>query len=249
MFRIIFIIFLFVFSLPSFARYQEVDARAKDIPVQYEKNLPTLVNYLIRPYLKDEELKARAIYAWITYHIEYDTFSYDVQMDKKRVLRKNKLAKTGDAFKTRVGVCADIADLFYRMAKLAKLRSEEIVGYAGYDLTMDNFKDSKHAWNAVYINNKVFFVDATWGMQGDYRAFENVRTIAEHRKEIRKKRREKNKDVSTNRSIDNHWFLVEPKEMIKTHFPEREKHQYLKPAVDMKKVFRENGRRLEKRKK
>lgn len=246
MVRIICFLLFLIFSFPVFARYTEVDNYAKDVPERYEKNLSSLVDYLIRPYSRNEELKLRAIFAWIAYHIEYDMFSYEVRSDKKKVLRKNKLVKTGDAFKSRVGVCADISDLFQRMAKLAKIKSEEVVGYAGYDLTMDNYKENKHAWNAVYINNKWFFVDATWAMSGDYRAFEGIRTIAEHRKEVRKKRQDKNKEVSDNRHINNKWFMVTPEEMIKTHFPDREKQQYLRPTIDYKKVFRENARRLEK---
>ena len=48
--------------------------------------------------------------------------------------------------------------------------------------------------------------------------------------------------------VENKWFLVKPEDMIKTHFPRREKHQYLKHPVDMKKIFRENARKKERNK-
>lgn len=249
MIKIVVAIFLFFLSVSGYSMdYSLVDNRAKEVPQEYENSLSRLVRYLIEPYKNNDILKARAIYAWIVYHIEYDAFKYDVISDNKKVRNKNKAMQTGDAFKTRVGVCGDIADLFSRMAKLAGLKEELIRGYAGYNLTMDNFKDAGHAWNAVYIDRKWLFVDATWGMGGDYMAFEDVKSVAEHRKAVRQKKRQKNREVDASRFVENKWFLVTPDEMIKTHFPRREKHQYLKKSIDMKKIFRENGRRKERSK-
>ncbi len=249
MIKIVVAVFLFFLSVSGYSiDYSLVDNRAKEVPQEYENSLSRLVKYLIEPYKNDDVLKARAIYAWIVYHIEYDAFKYDVILDNKKVRNKNKAMQTGDAFKTRVGVCGDIADLFSRMAKLANIKEEQISGYAGYSLTMDNFKDASHAWNAVYIDRKWLFVDATWGMGGDYMTFENVRTVAEHRKEVRKKKRQKNRKINEARFVDNKWFLVTPDEMIKTHFPRREKQQHLKRPIDMKKIFRENGRKKERSK-
>ncbi len=245
------IILLLIFCLvPLFveAKYSEVDMRAKNVPEQYEKRLDDLVKYLIAPYKNDDELKARALFAWIGYHVEYDMFKYDVISEKKRGARYTKRKmRTGDAFKTRVGVCGDFADLYERMAKIAKLPVEYIEGYAGSNLTMDDLEDSGHAWNAIQINRKWYFVDVTWGLGGDYTAFSNVDSLAEHRKEIRKRRRG-DVEVSENRTLNDEWFLVPPERMIKTHFPKREKYQYLRRTVDMKKVLRENKRKKEQRK-
>ncbi|MBQ8250758.1 MAG: hypothetical protein IJY92_02450 [Alphaproteobacteria bacterium] len=248
MLKILVSLLFFLFSIPVYSMdYTEVDARAKNVPSQYENNLDSLVRYLILPYKQNDVLKVRALYSWIVYHVEYDMFKYDVISEKKSFHNRNKALRTGDAFKTRVGVCADIADLFSRMAKLANIKEEQISGYAGSNLTMDNFKDFAHAWNAVYINKKWLFVDATWGMGGDYKTFENVRSVAEHKKEIRRKKYQKNRVVDPNRFVDDKWFLVEPEEFIKTHFPKREKQQYLKRPVNMKKVFRENSRKSERK--
>ena len=249
MFKIItFLLFVLLTPFASFANYAEVDLRAKNVPERYEKRLEDLVKYLIEPYKKNDELKARAIFAWIGYHIEYDMFKYDVISEKKKGARYTKRKmRTGDAFKTRVGVCGDIADLYERMAKSAGLEVEYISGYAGNNLTMDDLDDSGHAWNAVKINKKWYFVDATWGMSGDYTAFDNVDSLAKHRKEIRTRRRG-DVDVSKNRTLNANWFLVPPERMVKTHFPRREKNQHLSRPVDMKKVLRENKRRMEKEK-
>lgn len=249
MFRFVIFLFLSLFMpLSSFAYYSEVDLRAKNVPERYEKRLDDLVKYLIEPYKKDDKLKARVIFAWIGYHVEYDMFKYDVISEKKKGARYTKRKmNTGDAFKTRVGVCGDIADLYERMAKLAGLEVEYIVGYAGNNLTMDDLEDSGHAWNAVKIGRNWYFVDTTWGMSGDYKAFNKIDSLSEHRKEIRKRRRG-DVDVSENRTLDNKWFLVPPEQMIETHFPKREKHQHLTRSIDMKKVLRENKRIMEKEK-
>lgn len=245
MFKILLTVFVVLFAIPVFSGvYSEADERAKNVPQTYERNLSTLVNYLIRPYRTNDVLKARVLYAWIVYHVEYDMYKYDVIMNKNS---EHGFARTGDAFKSRVGVCGDIADLFLRMAKAAGIKVDIISGYAGNDLTMDNFKEAGHAWNAVYINGKWFFVDATWGMGGNYRTFENVRSHVEHRRKVRQKKRQKNRMVDESRTVDDKWFLVTPEEMIKTHFPRREKQQHLKRPVDMKKVFRENARNLKRK--
>ncbi len=245
---VLFLLFLCFSPVSSFANYNEVDLRAKNVPERYEKRLNDLVKYLIEPYKRNDELKARVIFAWIGYHVEYDMFKYDVITEKKKGARYTKRKmRTGDAFKTRVGVCGDIADLYARMGKLAGLEVEYITGYAGSDLTMDDLEDSGHAWNAVKINRTWYFVDATWGMSGDYTAFDDVDSLAEHRKEIRKRKRG-DADVSQNRSLNNEWFLVPPERMVKTHFPKREKDQHLTRSVDMKKVFRENKRKKEREK-
>ena len=248
MLKIIISCLLLFFVQPVFATdYSEVDARAKNTPVEKEQRLETLVRYLIEPYRSNDELKARAIFAWIAYHVEYDNFKYDVITENKKGLRyKNRRLDTGDAFKTRIGVCGDIANLFQRMAKIARLESEEIRGYAGYNLTMNNFKEAGHAWNAVKIKGKWFFVDATWGMGGDYLTNENVDSFVQHRRDIRERKQQKSFKVNENRYLQNEWFLVEPKKMIETHFPRQAKHQHLKQSIDMKKVFRKNARKMEK---
>ena len=237
MLKIIISLLFLLFISPVFATdFSAADERAKNVPSKYENNLDSLVRYLISPYKQDEVLKARVLYAWIVYHIEYDMFKYDVINETKRVRNRSKTLRTGDAFKTRVGVCSDIADLFSRMAKIAGIKEEQISGYAGSDLTTDNYKEKGHAWNAVYINKKWLFVDATWGLEGDYKTFKNIRSAGEHKREIRRKKYQKNREIDSSRVIDNRWFLVEP---------EREKQQHLKKPVDMKKVFRENLRKAE----
>jgi hypothetical protein len=60
------------------------------------------------------------------------------------------------------------------MAGLAGLDSVVISGYAGFGVTRKNMEANRHAWNAVKINGQWEFVDPTWAMQEDVKAFEDV---------------------------------------------------------------------------
>ena len=222
-------LFLFTFSLEA-ANYSSVDARAKKVPKQYEESLPKLVQYLIKPYENNEEKKARVIMAWIAYHIDYDDFKADtITQSASRRRKRNAIATTGDIFQTRVGVCQDIANLYQRMAGLAGLDSVVITGYAGYGVNRRNMESSRHAWNAVKIDGQWEFVDPTWAMQGDVKAFEDVDSRSEHRREIKKRSQNTFKTNKTrkNRNINSRWFMTKPNEMIKTHYPDDDSWQLL----------------------
>lgn len=229
--------FLFVlclWTLSAFAtNYSSVDSRAQKVPASYNDSLPKLVKYLIEPYEKSDEKKARVLMSWIVYHIDYDEYKANSITKTKYAtrLQKNRVS-TGDIFETRVGVCEDIANLYQRMAGLAGLDSTVIKGYAGNDVTAQNKEQRTHAWNAVKIDGKWEFVDPTWAMRGDTLAFANTTSKAAHTKEIKKRMREdtKTKKVRKNRIIDDRWFMTKPKEMIKTHYPYDEQWQLLPVA-------------------
>ena len=229
--KILFILFLCVFTFCANATsYRSVDSRAQKVPKQYEESLPKLVQYLVKPYENNEEKKARVLMAWIVYHIDYDDYKADtITQAASRRRKRSQMAMTGDIFQTRVGVCQDIANLYQRMAGLAGLDSVVIGGYAGYGVSRRNMEENRHAWNAVKINGQWEFVDPTWAMQGDVKAFEDVNSRSEHRREIKQRERNSIKTNKTrkNRSIDNRWFMTKPQEMIKTHYPDDDSWQLL----------------------
>ena len=136
--KILLVLLLSLFCFSAWAKsYNNVDSHAKKIPAEYEKSLPELVKYLTKPYENNEEKKARAILAWIVYHIDYDEYKAN-SITKSTYRRHPNRVSTGDIFETRVGVCQDIANLFQRMAGLAGLDSVVITGYAGVGLTRKN---------------------------------------------------------------------------------------------------------------
>ncbi len=59
-------------------------------------------------------------------------------------------------------VCDGYASMFLRLAKEVGLKVTKIIGDSNQGL---------HAWNAVYVNDEVYFLDTTWGEKGDGRTY------------------------------------------------------------------------------
>ena len=232
-------------NTPETLSYQTVDLYAKNAP-EFEK-ISDLVNYLIRPYQHDEKLKVRVIFAWIAYHIEYDSFKATIITGNNQKKHSYKL-NSGNPYKTRVGICGDIADLFLKMCRLAHLNAERIDGSAGYNLTLENASKSLHAWNAVEINNKWHLLDVTWAMNGNYIAFTDITRIKDYKKEIRSRKKNPEK-VKIMRSINNTWFLTPPEVMILTHFPNKIKWQLLENPISPRKIWKQNTQKKKEQEK
>lgn len=148
--------------------YAKVDAYAVSAPETKAKILVTLVDYLTIPY-KDEELKVRSIYRWMTSHISYDwdaytNGTYSFQEPATTLLR-------------RKGVCQNFSDLFTAMCTQAKVEAKTISGYAKSNVdnswVLYGFSGSNHAWNVVKVKGVWRLVDVTWdeGVGGDFYFF------------------------------------------------------------------------------
>ncbi len=219
-------VFLMCLIFPLCAdAYRRVDNHARRVPQGYNSSLEEIVKYLVTPYEKDEEKKARALFAWIIYHVDYDGYSYRVM--KENLTGKGNPARQGvniedDIFETRLGLCLDIAELYKRMADLAGLESVLIYGSAG---NLSSETPIGHVWNAVKINGQWEFVDATWGMVGRYQMLSNINSDNDFLREVEKRKRRKLKtyDTRNNRQIDNKWFKTDPAEMARTHKPNETK--------------------------
>ncbi len=227
-------------------KYAIVDKHARSAD-GYDDKLSDLVDYLIRPFKGDEELKARAIFTWMVFNLNYDSFKAnnilgDTPSGKSRSLN------SGNIFKTRIGVCGDFADLFVKMAHHANLKAKRIVGVAGENLTRYNLSSAAHAWNAVRINKKWYLLDATWAMQGDIFIFQDMTKVRDYKRAVRDRRRNTEKiTVSSDRWLDETWFLTPPEIMIKTHFPHEVKWQLLDKPVSSKDVFKANEKRRKRK--
>lgn len=111
--------------------------------------------------LTDDAEKSRAIFRWISEHIEYDVQAF------KASLLGDPLSgiSAENTLKTRKGVCTGYADLFTAMALHAGLTVKSIGGFAkgwGYKETPDMDKTPNHAWNAVLIDGRWRLLDVTW---------------------------------------------------------------------------------------
>ena len=72
--------FLGLVLMTSAVGASAVDSRGRNVPVQYDTDMKTLVDYLVQPYSREED-KARVILAWIVYHIDYDQYKLNTMMD------------------------------------------------------------------------------------------------------------------------------------------------------------------------
>lgn len=224
--------------------YTAVDERARNAP-EFD-DLGDLTHYLIKPYQGNEKFKVRVIYAWIVYHIQYDWTKFvniEAYEEKKRFF-----LPISNIYKTRLGVCEDIASLFTKMAMKANLRSERIVGSAGYDLTPDRAAHSLHAWNVVKINGEWFLLDATWDLPKGSTFKTPYTNLREYKKIIQERIKNPEKINPGNYKIDDDWFLIPPEEMIKTHFPDSRKWQLLKHTVIPEAIWEKNQKKEEDRK-
>ena len=180
--------------------FKSIDAHADSASRMNFSTIKALGEYLVKPAKNDLE-KARAIYRWISSHIEYDARSYF----------SNSYTPTDseNVFVSRRSVCDGYANLYESLAKVAGLEAVKISGYAkGYGYNAGGVLDSRpnHAWNAVKLNQKWYLVDSTWG--AGY--LENQ---------------------SFMRRFENHYFLTPPGQFIYDHLPEESRWQLLDKPV------------------
>jgi hypothetical protein len=124
---------------------------------QYKGDPVSLVKTLTE-HFEDPLLKYKAIYSWITHHIDYD-FEALEDRSKLEYLPLDVL----DSMKT---ICGGYALLMCYLCNLAGLECEYIVGWS--KLTTENLKGinwsfADHAWNAIRIKGVWRYCDTTWG--------------------------------------------------------------------------------------
>lgn len=188
-------------------QFSALDEYAKKCPQKYEKDIPTLVKYLIKPAGTELE-KARVLFTWVATHVKYDdkAFNTEVYPDytPEFVLSGKK------------AVCEGYSNLFKALCNEAGLEAEKLIGYAkGYGYKIgDKFEKTDHAWNAIKIDNQWRLFDLTWASgSGTNR---NGKLVSESR-------------------FDPFWFNVCPKAFIFTHLPEQPKWQLIGIPITLEK--------------
>jgi hypothetical protein len=188
------------------ADYRALDEHARRAPPAATRSLDALAAYLVRPARNDAE-KARAIYAWLTHHIAYDTDAF--------FSGRFRNASTGpeDVLRSRQSVCDGYAGLFVALAQRAGLEAVKVTGYAkgfSYRLGEPIAGEADHAWNAVRIEGSWALLDPTWGagfVSGEQHAF--VRRDEEH------------------------YFLTPPEQFLAAHLPEQSRWQLVARPVSL----------------
>ncbi|XP_036409786.1 kyphoscoliosis peptidase-like [Megalops cyprinoides] len=183
--------------------FKHIDAYASK--VRTRDSVEVLVQELLKGTKSDVE-KLRAIWIWVTHHIEYDVVGF-----------KNPGLRSGDpsdVLKTGKGVCAGYAGLFQSMCSVAGIECQEVSGYSKggmYKLGARFSGDATHAWNAVRLDGKWHLLDSTWGAGN---VSDNYSTFKFEYNEF--------------------YFLTHPALFVADHFPLEGKWQLLTPQVSLK---------------
>lgn len=169
-------------------RYAQLDAHALAAPKAAESSVESLASYLIQPARTDAE-KARVIFTWMADRISYDLDAFHGKKPFPDMSAEGVLA-------TRSSICEGYANLFQRLASLAKLEVASIRGFAkGYGAPVAQVTVPDHAWNAVRVDGQWRLLDSTWG----------AGHVA---------------DGKFKKAFNELYFLASPEHLMFTHFPE-----------------------------
>ena len=200
------IIFTIVFFLPLVICSQQnnfynIDYKATSIPFA---KADSLAKQLAAIGSTDRE-KVRAIFRWITEHIEYNvmrynrrkintTLFYEGPDDSNAALPSlNERVATKVLYK-KVAFCDGYSRLFKTLCDHAGIKAEVIFGYGRNN--MSRRFAVNHTWNAVYFDSTWHLLDVTWA--SGFISYTN----------------------SFIKQFNDSWFLTPPHEFIRDHYPE-----------------------------
>ena len=155
--------------------YEKVDSYARSIK-RAGRNSEKIAKKLTEPFELETE-KARAIFIWITENIAYDCKLYHEGMKRKplkitgkteaevaSIINNMRLKRIRRAMAKGKGVCQEYSELFQQMCQYVGIKAEFITGFtksSPHKIGL-KVKKSDHAWNAVYLDEKWYLLDATW---------------------------------------------------------------------------------------
>lgn len=137
--------------------WREAENLALAASPEVETSIAALAAYLAPPKGTDEQ-KARAIFRWVTSHVNYDLEGYRSGVSEP--------SGADETLKKRSAVCEGYSNLFEALASKAGLECATIHGFAkgaGYHVGASFSGAPNHAWNAVRIEGRWRLVDCTWG--------------------------------------------------------------------------------------
>ena len=197
--------FLITFSINA-QDFSLVDAKVKTYPklISAEKLAQNIQNDF-----SSDINKTRAIFSWLSQNIRYDlqeflnpkqtsiSFSYSSEEEKNQKLKAIKDGIVSNTLNKRKGVCEGYAQTFSKVCDLLAIENEVIKGFVRNSSQEIGKPElySNHAWNAVKINNKWLYFDATWAagylMNGKWQ-----------------------------RNFNDYYFNISKEKYFLTHFPE-----------------------------
>lgn len=172
--------------------YFSVDFYALNAPKEACQSLNSLAYYLKGTGKFGDQEKARSIYSWITHNIRYN---HAIIEQNLLGTRENTLMQRAENVLTnRIAVCEGYANLYKSLANLMGLKAEIVTGKVREE--DGQIADIGHAWVAIQLDRKWFLSDPTWGA-GYYDLDDGAPTS----------------------SHDDQYFLVDPVNMIRDHYP------------------------------
>jgi len=182
-------------------------------------DLPKLSHNLTKLLSSDVE-KFRAIYIWVCTNVENDYYLFE-KNNRKRNKYKNDSVKllewnkeiSKETFKKllkqKKTVCTGYAYLIKELTNLANIKCEIVNGY-GRTAETDFSKSvlPNHSWNAVELNSKWYLCDATWSS-----GFFDLKTN------------------TFNLNYNDGYFLTDPLDFLKNHFPLDSKWQLIEDKL------------------
>jgi transglutaminase/protease-like cytokinesis protein 3 len=201
------ILIIFLFSPLCFCAQQKqnnfyyIDSKVESIPFA---TADTLAKQLAALGKNDIE-KVRAIFRWITEHIDYNSrrfnrtknttgLFYEETDDSSAALPSLDERVAAKVLYKKIAFCDGYARLFKTLCDHAGIKAEVIHGYARTN-TARRFAVN-HTWNAVYIDSSWHLLDVTWASGSVTWANEYVK------------------------QYNDFYFLTPPVEFINDHYPE-----------------------------
>jgi len=215
---ILFFLPLRFYSQVGQTNFYAIDSKVESIPVAKADSLAKQLASLG----KTDREKVRAIFRWITEHIDYNVMPFGQRKKIPRQFYKEpddsnialpplneriaaKVLNTGVAF------CDGYSRLFKTLCDHAGIKAEVIYGYAR---TNSNRRFAvNHTWNSVYIDSTWYLLDVTWASGVVSYGNEYIR------------------------QYNDFYFLTPPSDFIRDHYPEDLQWTLMKDPP----VYREYG--------
>lgn len=145
------------------AAYANVDAVMNNFPDRRGESTADISNF-IKTHFQNDSLRVRAVFDWVTAHIDYDVAGMNQAAPYKTT--ESALAYV---MANRRGVCQGYATVFAQLCREMNITAQ-LVGGEAYVPAFNN--SGAHAWVAAKVNGNWWLFDPTWGAgyvnQGHY---------------------------------------------------------------------------------
>lgn len=186
--------------------FNYIDQKVKTIRITKKDSLAQALASLGSTELE----KVRAIFRWITEHIDYNmkvfkrnkvsitgNLVFEDSIDNSRPLQSLNERVAEKVLRRKTAFCDGYSRLFKTLCDYAGIRSEIILGYARGDNENPGERFAvNHTWNAVFIDGTWRLLDVTWA--SGYVTYTSLYV----------------------KQYNDFYFLTSPELFIKEHYPE-----------------------------